>query len=77
MFFRSVASLNGQCEQTRYCLNAKFSTEILFSERGKMIWLLFNAQKKITKIVNVEGVYIVLPLGRSLKINTIHLTIHF
>lgn len=77
MFFRSVASLNGQCEQTLYCLNAKFSTEILFSERDKMIWLLFNVQNKITKIVNGEGVYIVLPLGRSLKINTIHLTIQF
>lgn len=77
MFFRSVASLNGQCEQTTYWLNAKFSIEIPFSERDKMIWLLLNAQNKITKIVNGEGVCIVLPLGRSLKINTIHLTIQF
>lgn len=77
MFFKSVATLNGRCEQTMYCLNTKFSSEIPFSERDKMIWLLFNVQNKITKIVNGEGVYIVFPLGRSLKINTIHLTIQF
>lgn len=77
MFFRSVDSLNGQCEQTMYCLNKKFSSEIPFSEKDKMIWLFFNAQNKITKIVNGEGVYIVFPFGRSLKINTIHLTIRF
>lgn len=75
--FQSVVSLNGQCEKTMYCLNIKFSSEILFSERDKMIWLLFNAQNKITKLVNGEGVYIVFPLGRSLKINTIHLTVQF
>lgn len=77
MFFRSVASLNGQYERTMYCLNTKLSSEIPFSERDKMIWLLFNVQNKITKIVNGEGVYIVFPPGRSLKINTIHLTIQF
>lgn len=42
-----------------------------------MIWLFFNVQNEITKIVNGEGVYIVFPLGRSLKISTIHLTILF
>lgn len=40
-----------------------------------MIRLPFNAQNKTARIVNGEGAYIVLPHGRSLKINTIHLAI--
>lgn len=38
MFFRGVDFLNGQCEQTMYCLNIKFSSEIPFSERDEIIW---------------------------------------
>ena len=75
--FRNVASLKGLCEETVYPLNLKFSSEIPFSERDKMFWLPFNAQNKTARIVNGEGAYIVLPLGRSLKINTIHLAIQF
>jgi len=76
IFFRNVASLKGRVSRL-YCLNWKFSSEIPFSEREKMIWLPFNAQNKTARIVNGEGAYIVLPLGRSLKINTIHLAAQF
>lgn len=42
-----------------------------------MIWLPFNPQNKTARIVNGEGAYIVLLLGRSFKINTIHLAVQF
>lgn len=76
-FFRNVAFLKGVCEQTVYHPNFKFSSELLFSERDRIIWLPFNAQNETARIVNGERAYIVLPLGRSFKINTIHLAIQF